>query len=421
MVSLPFENNLIYALDADRDDELALFRDRFNFPNRKGSDCVYLCGNSLGLMPKNVVNMFQQSIQDWSQYAVDGHFKAHNAWLNFHNFLRDTSAEMVGAKSEEVILMNTLSVNIHLMMASFYRPTGKRTKIIMEAGSFPTDRFAVMSQIQWHGLNPHEHLIELAPRKDEFNLHTEDILQAIQDAGDELALVFFSGIQYYSGQLFDMERITQAGHAVGALVGFDLAHAVGNVQTKLHDWDADFAVWCNYKYMNGGPGIVGGAYVHERFAYRPDIPRLAGWFGNKMETRFLSNVDFDPMKGAEGWMLSEVPILTSAALLASLDIFVEAGFENLCRKRESLTNYLEFLILQLDDPRIQIISPPEARGAQLSLYFHWDGKAVYDKLVSKNVYLDYRDPNVIRIAPTPLYNSYHDAFRFVQILKECLT
>jgi len=407
----------------DAQDELRSFRDRFYFPQaRSGVEPVYFTGNSLGLMPRHAREYVDQELEDWQRHAVHGHADARKPWLPYHEFLTDFMARVVGALPIETVVMNSLTVNLHLLLVSFYRPTTDRYKIIVEKGSFPSDRYAVVSQIRFHGLDPADSLIELTPREGEATLRTEDIISTIEREGSKLALVMLGGVNYYTGQAFQMREITEAGHAAGAVVGFDLAHAAGNLKLDLHDWDVDFACWCTYKYLNGGPGAVGGAFVHERHARAFDLPRFAGWWGHDKETRFVMGPDFNCLPGAEGWQISNPPILQMAALRASLDIFEEAGMDTLRNKSIKLTGYAETLTKGIGGDRLSIITPadPEQRGCQLSLSVKSGGKSLYEQLVERGIYCDWREPNVIRLAPTPLYNSFQDVYRFFEILRDCL-
>lgn len=412
------ENTLAYATQTDEADVLASFRQKFAIPQKNGKDVLYFCGNSLGLMPYRATDYVNSFLHDWQTLGVAGHVHGSPPWVDYHLTVRDGSAQLIGAKPEEVIIMNSLTVNLHLMLVSFYRPDGKRRKILMEGGSFPSDRYAVESQIKWHGGNPETDLIEIFPREGEFTLRTEDILARIETEGEQLATILFSGINYYSGQVFDMEAITRAGHSVGAVVGFDLAHSAGNIPMHMHDWGVDFAVWCTYKYLNAGPGAIAGAFVHEKYAERFDLPRLSGWFSNRLSTRFLMRPELELSTGAEGWMISNVPILSLIPLRASLELFAEAGWERLNAKSKALTTYLEFVIREIQHPNLQIITPADARGAQLSLYIPTNGKAVYQKLTEQGVVADWREPAVIRIAPVPLYNSFRDVYHFGQAISE---
>lgn len=419
-----FENSLVYAQQLDKDDPLGEYRNQFFIPQYKGKNSIYFTGNSLGLQPKSTGKYIEEELKAWKKYGVEGHFEGKRPWMYYHKFSKEQLAKLVGANPAEVVSMNNLTSNLHLMMVSFYRPSKKRYKIITEAGAFPSDQYALETQIKFQGLDPKETLIELKPREGEHTLHIEDILQAIEEAGDLLALVMMAGVQYYTGQFFDLKAITAKAHAVGAISGYDLAHAVGNVPVDLHDNEVDFAVWCSYKYMNSGPGGVSGVFVHERHGNNPDLPRFAGWWGHDESQRFQMKKGFKPMEGADGWQLSNVNVLSSAAHLASLEIFEEVGIEALRGKSLKLTGYLEFLLneLNLSQDQLEVITPtdPESRGCQMSLLVKKNGRQAFDKLTEKGVIADWREPNVIRIAPVPLYNSYEDVFRFVEILKEAI-
>lgn len=407
-----------FARDMDKADNLAAYRAQFHIPKMPdGRDTIYLCGNSLGLQPKAVEGALMQELSDWRDLGVEGHFHAKNPWLPYHEFLADNYAALVGAKPGEVVAMNSLTVNLHLMMVSFYRPTADRFKIIIEGGAFPSDQYAVKTQIAFHGLDPATALIELTPRAGEKLLRTEDIEAVIAREGAQVALVMLGGVNYYTGQFYDIPRITKAGHAEGCIVGFDLAHAAGNVILQLHDWNVDFACWCSYKYLNSGPGSLAGCFVHERHGRNFDLPRFGGWWGHDKKTRFKMGPDFQPMSGAEGWQLSNPPILSLAAVKASLEIFAQAGMKNLRAKSENLTGYLQFLLDELKSDAFSVMTPrdPAARGCQLSIVVHENGRATFDALTEAGVICDWREPDCIRIAPVPLYNSYHDVFEFVRI------
>jgi kynureninase len=400
----------------DSNDPLRGFRERFFIPQTSGSDSVYLCGHSLGLQPKATGAYIEQELKEWAQLGVEGHFHAKNPWMPYHRLLTEQTARLVGANPLEVVVMNSLTVNLHLMMVSFYRPTKERHKIVIERGAFPSDQYAVQSQIRFHGFDSATSLIELTPRSGESCIQESDIENVIEREGDTIALIMLGGVNYATGQAFDMARITRAGHARGCAVGFDLAHAAGNLRLKLHDWDADFAVWCSYKYLNGGPGCVAGCFVHERHAHAWDLPRFAGWWGHDEESRFLMGAQFQPMPGVDGWQLSNPSIISLAALRASMDIFDEAGIENLRAKSVSLTGYLEFLLGQNASASFSVITPKETerRGAQLSIRVPQPGRTLCDRLSREGVLGDWREPDTFRIAPVPLYNSYHDVFRFAQ-------
>lgn len=421
--TLRFEASANFAAKTDAQDSQRHFRDKFYIPKQPGGeDVLYFTGNSLGLQPKKTREYIEQELKDWEMLAVEGHLHAKNPWLPYHEFLTEAMARVVGAKPVETVVMNSLTVNLHLLMVSFYRPTPRRHKIVIEKGAFPSDQYAVESQIKFHGFAVASSLLELDARDGETVLRTEDIEKTILENGDSIALVLLGGVNYYTGQKFDFRRITEIGHRVGATVGFDLAHAAGNVELKLHDWNVDFAAWCSYKYLNAGPGGVGGVFVHERHAERFDLPRFAGWWGHDKKTRFLMRPEFVPMRGAEGWQLSNPPIFQLAALRASLDIFDEAGMENLVEKSKKLTGYLEFLLGEIEDERISVITPSNAeeRGCQLSIRVKAADKSLYEQITGKGVFADWREPDVIRIAPVPLYNTFTDVFYFAEILKNCL-
>ena len=405
-----------FARHMDEQDPLAKFRDQFHIPKTKdGADCVYLCGHSLGLPPKRAGAYLKQELQGWAELGVDGHFHARNPWLTYHRLLTEPTAQLVGAEPSEVVVMNSLTVNLHLMMASFYRPTADRHKIMIEGGAFPSDQYAVKSQIRFHGFDPASSLIELSPRGGESCMRQEDILSQIERMGDSVALILLGGVNYVTGQAFDLPGITIAGHSKGCSVGFDLAHAAGNIPLQLHNWGPDFAVWCSYKYLNGGPGCVGGCFVHERHGRDSKLPRLAGWWGHDEKSRFRMGPEFHAMEGAEGWQLSNPAILALAALRASMDVFSEAGMERLRAKSASLTGYAEFLLGQITTAQFSIITPNEGqRGAQLSIRLAQQGREICDQLAAEGVIGDWREPDIFRVAPVPLYNSYLDVYRFVK-------
>lgn len=420
-----YKNELSFAKEKDNQDPLKLYREKFYLPTFT-ENVVYFTGNSLGLQPKSVQSYIQDELNAWAKYGVEGHFLAEKPWFEYHEFLTEKAANVAGALPKEVVVTHSLTTNLHLLMVSFYKPEGKRTKILCEAKAFPSDQYALESQVKFHGLDPKTDIVEIAPREGEHLINEEDIYAKIEELGDELALVMVGGVNYYSGQLFDMKTITEKAHAVGAIAGFDLAHAAGNIHLKLHDWGVDFAAWCTYKYMNSSPGGVSGMFVHERHEYKPELPRFAGWWGYDKETRFLMNPGFNPMKGAEGWQLSNAPILGMAAHLASLDLFEEVGMESLCAKRDDLTAYLEFIINDVSERNknatFEIITPKDKtkRGAQLSILAHGQGKALFDAMTEKGVIADWREPNVIRVAPAPFYNSFEDVYRFGKILEESI-
>jgi kynureninase len=411
-----FQSGEDFAIAMDERDPLKEFRERFLFPKLAGGDCIYLCGHSLGLQPKTAAAYIEQELKDWADLGVEGHFHAKNPWMPYHRLLTEQTAELVGANPLEVVVMNSLTVNLHLMMVSFYRPTRERHKIVVERGAFPSDQYAVKSQIHFHGFDPATSLIELTPRPCESCLRHEDIALLIESAGDNIALIMLGGVNYATGQAFDMERITRLGHARGCVVGFDLAHAAGNLPLKLHDWGPDFAVWCSYKYLNGGPGCVAGCFVHARHARAWDLPRFAGWWGHDEPSRFEMGPEFRAMSGADGWQLSNPSIVSLAVLRASMDIFREAGMERLRAKSVSLTSYLEFLLNQKASPNFSIITPheKEGRGAQLSIRLPQNGRTLCERLARAGIVGDWREPDTFRVAPVPLYNSYQDVFRFVR-------
>jgi kynureninase len=432
-----FENTTAFANQLDADDPMKGFRERFHLPQtNSGGDAIYFTGNSLGLQPKTARGHVEQELDDWARLAVEGHIHAKNPWLPYHEFVTEPLARVVGAKPIEVVAMNSLTVNLHLLMVSFYRPTSERYKIVIEKGAFPSDQYAVESQLKFHEkvLSPRfrgqppeggtqNGLIELSPRDGESTLRTEDIIETIENEGDQIALILLGGVNYYTGQAFDMKAITEAGHRKGCVVGFDCAHAAGNLELKLHDWNVDFAAWCSYKYLNAGPGGIAGIFVHERHANSFDLPRFAGWWGHDKETRFLMGPNFKPLAGAEGWQISNPPIFQLAALRASLEIFDEATMPAVRSKSEKLTDYLEYLLSEIDDERILLITPrdPNERGCQLSIRVKNADKSLFNSITERGVFADWREPDVIRVAPVPLYNSFSDAHRFATILKDTLS
>lgn len=416
---MEFRSNREFAQQLDKEDPLSSCREKFFIPqNSKGEDLIYFAGNSLGLQPKTVRSYVEQELSDWETMGVEGHLHAKNPWLPYHEFLTAQTSRLVGAHLEEVVNMNTLTVNLHLMMVSFYRPTAQRHKILIESNAFPSDHYAVQSQIKFHGFDPADSLIEMKPREGEFTIRTEDIESLIEKDGDSIALVMFAGVNYYTGQAFEFERITKAGHAKGCVVGFDLAHAAGNLELKLHDWNIDFAVWCTYKYLNGGPGAIAGAFVHKKHLLDMTIPKFWGWWGQDKATRFLMHHDFQPIPTIESWQLSNPPILQLAALRASLDIFDEAGMKALRQKSIDLTGYLEFLTREKINSNIEIITPedPAQRGCQLSIRARSGGKELHKRLNDSGVICDWREPDVIRAAPVPLYNTFTDVWNFAKVL-----
>ena len=439
-----FESTLEYAQHKDREDPLNRYRSAFHFPRhtpasprandasqamdashqpndapQQATDAIYFCGNSLGLQPRNVEAAIRQELQDWQDLAVGGYIHAQNPWLTYqHGFRRPLSA-IVGCLEEEVTVMNALTVNLHLMLLTFYHPSPSRYRIIMEAGAFPSDQYAVETQVKFHGFDPGTAIVEIHPRAGEMTIRETDIIETIEKYKDTLSLVLLGGINYYTGQLFDIPSVTAAAHSAGALAGFDLAHVAGNVPLRLHDWNVDFAVWCSYKYLNGGPGAVGGAYLHEKYARDKDLIRLAGWWGNEESTRFKMEKGFIAKPDASGWNLSTAQVFNMAALKASLELFEAAGVENLRTKSLELTAWLSFLLHRLTNIQFEIITPaePERRGAQLSLYFKERGKDIHQEMINSGIIVDYREPGVVRVAPAPLYNSFEDVYRFYHILQ----
>ena len=417
-----YHNNLKFALELDEQDNLRSFRDKFLIPKHKGTNAIYFCGNSLGLQPRSANKYIQDQLNAWETNAVEGWFTGKEPWLKYHKTLLAPLANILGAKQNEVTVMNSLTVNLHLLMVSFYKPTNKRYKILMEAGAFPSDQYAVESQVRFHGFNHKDAVIEVEPRAGESTLRTEDIIKQIADNADELSLVLFSGINYYTGQFFDLQAITKAGHAAGALVGFDLAHAAGNVTLKLHDWQADFAAWCSYKYLNSGPGGISGIFVHENHFTDNSLNRFAGWWGYRRDKQFLMAPGFEAENGAEGWNISTSPILLMALHRASLDIFEEAGLENLQQKSQKLTGYLEYLVNDFNKENgkdvFHIITPKDdlQRGCQLSIVCKSKAKEIFNYLAENGVIGDWREPDVIRLSPVPLYNSFADVYNASRVL-----
>lgn len=415
-----------YALEADKNDVLASFRSKFLFPRHNNRDVVYFTGNSLGLQPEAVKRYLENELEDWARHGVEGHFHARSPWLSYHEMFAEPLAKLTGALEKEVVCMGSLTNNLHLLMVSFYRPTATRYRIICEKKAFPSDTYALRSQARFHGLDYKDAVVEVAPRDGEYLIREEDVLKTIEQYKDSLALVMIGGVNYFTGQVFDMEKITKAAHAAGAFCGWDLAHGIGNIELKLHEWNVDFAAWCSYKYLNSGPGSVAGMFVHEKHIGSADIPRFEGWWGTDPKTRFMMDDTFLPMDSAGAWQLSNAPVLSMAAHKASLDIFMEAGLENLRRKSEMLTAYLEFIIHEIQKEKggecIEVITPSDKRyrGAQLSLVFPGKGRDLFNALTNAGVVSDWREPNVVRVAPVPLYNSFEDVFRFGEILKAVL-
>jgi kynureninase len=428
MSSSDFQPTLDYARLLDAEDPLRKYREAYHLPRHEDRAAIYFCGNSLGLQPKNAAQALEEELTQWRELAVEGWFQGKRPWLPYHQYLQPALAGVVGAQPQEVIVMNTLTVNLHLLMVSFYRPTRERFKIIMEAGAFPSDQYAVASQVKFHGFSPETAIIEVAPRAGEICLHTEDIIRTIEEHAATTALVLFGGVNYYTGQYFDLPAITRAAHKAGAYAGFDLAHAAGNIPLKLHDWGVDFAVWCSYKYLNSGPGGPSGAFVHERHGNNPSLPRFAGWWGQQEEERFLMQKQFHPIPGAAGWQISTAAVMNLAPHRAGLELFEQAGMEALRRKSEKLTAYLAWQLERLNrqQERFQILTPREEaqRGCQLSIYLPQNGKTLFDHLNRKGVICDWREDNlfhsaggVIRVAPTPMYNTFEEIYRFAQLLE----
>jgi kynureninase len=419
---MQFSADESFAKQLDAEDPFRRFREKFHVPlGKDDKPLIYFAGNSLGLMPKSAREFVDQELEDWAKLGVDAHLEAKTPWYTYHEPLREPTARIVGAKPVEVICMNSLTANLHLMMATFYRPTKSQFKILMEDPAFPSDTYAIKTQIRHHGLDPKDALVLASPRKDEFTTRTEDILDLIEKNRDRLAMVWIAGVNFFTGQLFDMPAITQAAQKHGITVGFDLAHAVGNVPLSMHDWNVDFAVWCTYKYLNAGPGAIGGAYLHERHATNTKLPRFAGWFGNDPNTRFQMQLEpeFVPVASADAWQVSNPPIFSMAPLRASLAVFDEAGgMRPLREKSVKLTGYLEFLLKQLGSKKFTVITPSDAhaRGCQLSILAHQRPKELHKELLGAGVKCDFREPNVIRVAPTPLYNTFSEVWRFAQIL-----
>ena len=422
-----YQNTLAFAEEMDKNDPLKTFRDKFYIPMVNGKESIYFTGNSLGLQPKTTQDHILNELEDWANYGVEGHFHARNPWVSYHEMFAPLLADIIGGLPEEIVAMNQLTVNLHLLMTSFYRPTKERYKIICEAKAFPSDQYAFASQALIHGLDPSKTIIEVSPKDNEQNIQTADILAAIKEHGNETALVIFSGVNYYSGQVFDMEAITKAAHEAGAYCGFDLAHAAGNISLKMHDWNADFACWCSYKYLNSGPGGVAGAFIHQKHISNKKMVRLAGWWGQEKANRFKMEKDFDPIPTAEGWQLSNAPVLSMAAHRASLDVFKEAGMNNLVTKGKSLSGYLMFILNEINNSAaekiIDVITPATEteRGCQVSMLMLKNGKKIFEALNKEGVISDWREPNVIRVAPVPLYNSFEDVYKFGEIISRMIS
>ena len=419
---MTFENSLAFAQQLDAQDSLKQYQNEFSFPQVNGKKVIYFTGNSLGLQPKRAKTYVDEVMNDWATLAVEGHFYAEKPWWDYHERFANPLSKLVGALPSEVTVMNTLTVNLHLLMVSFYRPTSTRYKIICEEKAFPSDQYLFQSQVRFHGFEPEDAIVEVKRREGEHNIRLEDVLAKINEVGDELALVLIGGVNYYTGQVFDMKTITEAGHKAGAYVGWDLAHAAGNIELQLHDWKVDFAAWCSYKYMNSGPGNASGCFIHEKHHTNSELPRFAGWWGHNKERRFKMEPNFDPVQGADGWQISNLPILSLAPYLASVELFAEIGMEALIAKRNTITSYLEFVLHEIDREvkgNFEIITPskPTERGCQLSVFLHGEGRSLFDYLMKNGVIVDWREPNVIRLAPVPLYTSFEDIYHFGQILK----
>ncbi|WP_237274971.1 kynureninase [Tenacibaculum ovolyticum] len=418
-----YKATLDYAQQQDKEDKLAHLRNQFHIPkDKEGNEWLYFTGNSLGLQPKNTQKYIQQELDDWANYGVEGHFEGNTPWLPYHEFLTESMAKIVGAKPLEVVVMNTLTTNLHLLMVSFYQPTKKKYKIVIESDAFPSDRYAVQSQLKFHGFDVADGLIEWKPRAGEELLNIKDLETIVAEQGDEIALLLIGGVNYYTGQYLDLKRIAEIGHSKECFVGIDLAHGAGNISPELHDSGVDFAAWCTYKYLNSGPGSLGGLFVHEKHAHNKELPRFSGWWNHNKETRFNMRQPFDVMAGAEGWQLSNPPILSMAAIKASLDMFAEVGMEALREKSEKLTGYFEFLINQIGSDSIKIITPsnPKERGCQLSIQVKNADKSLHKKLTENNIITDWREPDVIRCAPVPMYTSFEDVYKMVSVLKGLL-
>lgn len=425
-----FINSREFAKQLDAQDELAAYKNEFIFPQHNGKNVIYFTGNSLGLQPKRTKSYVDEVMNDWADMAVEGHFFSKKPWWDYHERFCGPLSKIVGAKPSEVGVMNTLTVNLHLLMVSFYQPTKSRFKIICEEKAFPSDQYMLQSQVAFHakslGFNPSEAIVEVKRRDGQLNISHDDIIKTIEEVGDELALVLIGGVNYYTGQVFDMETITKSGHDQGAFVGWDLAHAAGNIEMQLHDWGVDFAAWCSYKYMNSGPGNASGYFVHEKHHKNKELSRFAGWYGHNKERRFLMEPTFDPVEGANGWQVSNLPVLSLAPYLASVEMFEEVGMEKLIQKRNQITSYLEFILHEIDkevaSAEFEVITPANQneRGCQLSVYLHGQGKELFNALMQNGVITDWREPNVIRLAPVPFYTSFEDMYDFGQILKKLI-
>ena len=423
---MTFQNTREFAQSLDAQDELRKYRDEFHFPHVNGKQVIYFTGNSLGLQPKRTKTYVDEVMNDWANLAVEGHFYSDKPWWDYQERFAVPLSDIVGAKPAEVGVMNTLTVNLHLLMVSFYNPTPHKYKIICEEKAFPSDQYMFQSQVKFHGFDPKDAIVEIKRREGEANIRLEDVLAKIDEVGNELALVLIGGVNYYTGQVFDMKTITAAGQKHGAYVGWDLAHAAGNIKLNLHDWNVDFAAWCSYKYMNSGPGNASGFFVHEKHHNDKELKRFAGWYGHNKERRFKMEPDFDPVHGADGWQISNLPILSLAPYLASVEMFAEVGMDKLIAKRNLITSYLEFVLHEIDKELegadFEILTPAnqEERGCQLSVYLHGQGRELFEKLMKNGVITDWREPNVIRLAPAPFYCSFEDMYEFGQILKELI-
>ena len=424
MQNMIFDDSIEFARQLDKEDPLKKFRDKFFIPILHGKECIYFNGNSLGLQPKNAQEYVLNEMENWANYGVEGHFHGRNPWVNYHDKFPNKLSAIVGAMPEEIVVMNQLTINLHLLLITFYKPEKKRYKIVCEEKAFPSDQYAIESQLKLHGYDSADALIELKPREGEHVLRNDDIISTIEKYGNETALVIMGGVNYYSGQLFDMKSITAAAHEAGAKCGFDLAHAAGNIELRLHDWNVDFAVWCSYKYLNSGPGGIAGAFIHQRYIADRSLFRFAGWWGTNKHERFQMKKDFNPIPTAEGWQVSNTQVLSMAAHLASLDVFAEAGFENIIAKGKQLSDYLLFILNEVNttySKRILEIITPQAEkehGCQVSMLMLSKGKEIFDFLNKNSVIVDWREPNVIRVTPVPLYNTFEEVYQFGEIIKK---
>lgn len=427
---MEYKNSLGFAQEMDEQDELKDYRSKFYIPVIDGKETIYFTGNSLGLQPKSTKSYINQELDDWAKWGVEGHFHANNPWFTYHEMFAEPISKIVGAKTKEVVVMNNLTVNLNLLLVSFYRPTQERYKIVCEAKAFPSDQYALEMQVRAAGFNPEEAIIEVAPREGERTIRDEDFIQVIEDHGDAIACVMIGGVNYFTGQVFNMAAITKKAHVVGAYCGFDLAHGAGNIKLNLHEWNVDFACWCSYKYLNSGPGGVSGVYIHEKHCDNTDLPRFAGWWGHDKDTRFLMEKGFQPIQSAEAWQMSNAPVLTMAAHKSAIDIFDEVGMDKLLTKQRLLSGYLEFIIDTISDEQLnkaegkwlEVITPRDwnQRGCQVSVIAHGFGKELFNALTEEGVITDWREPNAIRMAPVPLYNSFEDIYRFGEILTKAV-